>query len=207
MRLEPGSYVDDGGRSAAAAGPVDPGAHDMEHGPTLPPQAKGEPGKPPRVTDDANAFYTWSRPVNHDTRITGTPRVSFEAEGTGNVLVRTWDVAPDGTAVMFDEQMSLVQDGTVAFDLKDADWTLEAGHQLVVGIGTNTTRSWRAVPSGETIQVSSPTLTLQLQNTRTDVPTHGERAPYLDSYLRSYTATMADRLMGTFSLSVNQGRS
>lgn len=145
VRLEPGSYVDDGGRSAAAAGPVDPGAHDMEHGPTLPPQAQGEPGKPPRVTDDANAFYTWSRPVNHDTRITGTPRVSFEAEGTGNVLVRTWDVAPDGTVVMFDLQMSLVQDVTVAFDL--------------------------------------------------------------DSYLRSYTATMADRLMGTFSLSVNQGRS
>lgn len=30
---------------------------------------------------------------------------------------------------------SLVQDGPVAFDLKDTDWTLKAGHQLVVGIG------------------------------------------------------------------------
>lgn len=84
--------------------------------------------------------------------------------------------------------------------------TLKAGHQLVVGIGTNTTRSWRAAPSGEEITVSSPTLTLELQNTRNDVPTHGERAPYLDSYLRAYTGTMDDRLKGTFSLSVNQGR-
>ncbi|GGK79483.1 hypothetical protein GCM10011509_29980 [Ornithinimicrobium pekingense] len=206
VRLEPGSYVDDGGEEVAGQGPADDGDHDMEHGPTLPPQAQGRPGKPPRVTDDGDTFYTWSRPVNHETRITGTPRVAFEATGTGNVLVRTWDVAPDGTAVMFDEQMSLVDDGTVAFDLKDTDWTLEAGHQLVVGIGTNTTRSWRDTPSAETITVSSPTLSLQLQNTRNDVPTHGDRAPYLDTYLRFYTGTMEDRMQGTFSLSVNQGR-
>ena len=206
VRLEPGSYVDDGGQEAAGRGPADDGDYDMEHGPTLPPQAQGRPGKPPRVTDDGNAFYTWSRPMKHDTRITGTPRAAFEAAGTGNVLVRTWDVAPDGTAVMFDEQMSLVQDGTVEFDLKDTDWTLKTGHQLVVGIGTNTTRSWRDTPSGETITVSSPTLSLQLQNTRNDVPTHGDRAPYLDTYLRAYTGTMEDRMRGTFSLSVNQGR-
>ncbi len=206
VRLEPGSYVDDGGRSAAAAGPQDDGSYDMEHGPTLPPQAQGTPGKPPRVTDDGDAYYTWSRPVNHQTRITGTPQVAFDADGSGNVLVRLWDVAPDGTAVMFDEQMSLVEDGEVAFPLKDADWTLDVGHRLVVGIGTNTTRSWRDTPSGGTIEVSSPTLSLQLQNTVNDVPTDGARAPYLDSYLRSYTGQMDDQLKGTFSLTVNQGR-
>ncbi|WP_269087333.1 CocE/NonD family hydrolase [Ornithinimicrobium sp. CNJ-824] len=180
----------------------------LRHGARSDPAAPG-PG-PARQTAPRHRrrqrFYTWSRPMKHDTRITGTPRAAFEAAGTGNVLVRTWDVAPDGTAVMFDEQMSLVQDGTVEFDLKDTDWTLKTGHQLVVGIGTNTTRSWRDTPSGETITVSSPTLSLQLQNTRNDVPTHGDRAPYLDTYLRAYTGTMEDRMRGTFSLSVNQGR-
>lgn len=205
VRLEAGSYVDDGGAAAAAAGLADRGDHDMENAPSLPPQAQGTPAKPPRVTDDDNAFHTWSRPMSHDTRVTGTPQVAFDAAGSGNVLVRLWDVAPDGSAVMFDEQMSLVEDGPVSVALKDSDWTLLSGHQLVVSIGTNTTRAWRDVPSGETIEVSSPTLTLQLQNTRADVPTHGERAPYLDTYLGWYSGTFGARLMGTFSLTVPQG--
>lgn len=204
--LEPGSYVDDGGVNAAAAGPQAAGTYDMERAPELPAPAKGRPSPPPRVTDDGDTYFTWSRPFNHETRVTGTPRVSFTAQGTGNVLVRLWDVAPDGTAVMFDEQMSLVADGPVSFDLKDTDWTLRAGHQLVVGIGTNTTRSWRATPSGETIEVQSPTLYLELDNTRADVPTHGARAPYLNSYLNSYTGRLENGLMGTFSVNVPQNR-
>ena len=209
VRLQPGSYVDDKGRTptAAPAGPApDAGSYDMEHAPALPPQASERArGPKPRTTDDGNAYYTWSRPLVSDVRVTGTPHVSLATSGTGNVLVRLWDVAPDGTAVMFDEQMSLVRGSRVGFDLKSTDWTLERGHQLVVGIGTNTTRSWSDTASDQTIRVSSASLGLDLQSPRTDVPTQGDRSPYLDSYLAAYTTAWAQRAAGSFTVVVPQG--
>jgi uncharacterized protein len=206
VRLQPGSYVDDAGRPTAGVAAADAGSYDMERAPGMPPgPSERAKGPKARTTDDGNAYYSWSKPVVNDVRVTGTPRVSLDTSGTGNVLVRLWDVAPDGTAVMFDEQMSLVRGGAVAFDLKSTDWTLRKGHQLVVGVGTNTTRSWSATPSGQTITVSEASLALDLQSPRTDVPTQGERSPYLDSYLRSYTTTWEATAAGTFPLTVAQG--
>lgn len=214
--LQDGSYVDDGGESGAGAAAATSGAatYDMENAPRLPepalrnraPQAeqRGQ-GQGAGAQDEAGStYYTWSRPTSQNVRLTGAQSVSFTASGEGNVLVRLWDVAPDGTAVMFDEQMSLVSSGEVAFDLKDTDWVLEKGHQLAVGIGTNTTRGWRDTPSGERIDVTDAQLHLQLANTRRDEPTHGGRAPWLDTYLSNYTGEMEPQ-RGTFNLNVPQG--
>ncbi|MFB8386700.1 CocE/NonD family hydrolase [Microbacterium sp. NPDC055910] len=209
--LEPGSYVDDDGRTPAAPGAA---TFDMENAPSLLPkgdlvkaesstfQARNRSAVPPRTTEDADGYYSWSRPLNDDTRISGTPTISFDATGSGNVLARLWDVAPDGTAVMFTEQMSRVSDGTVTFDFKDADWTLLEGHQLAVGIGTNYTRSWPRSGSGETITVSDPTLSLPLMSVENDQETHGAPAPFLTRYLSSYTSRLTG-IEGTFS--VNAG--
>ena len=41
-------------------------------------------------------------------------------------MVKLYDVAPDGTAVMFDDQTSTVDGSELAFDLKSTDWTLVA---------------------------------------------------------------------------------
>ncbi|MGN6751957.1 MAG: CocE/NonD family hydrolase, partial [Intrasporangium sp.] len=207
VRLQPGSYVDNGRARTAAPQAADAGVWDMEHAPDLPtgPQDQGY-GPKPRTTDDGKGFYTWSKPVNSDVRVTGTPRVSFTAKGEGNVLVRLWDVAPDGTAVMFDEQMSLVRDGAVEFDLKSTDWTLLKDHQLVVGIGTNTTRSWSDTPSNQQISVSSASLALELQNAQWDERAQGDPSPFLTSYRKSYTASWAATAPGSFPLNVPQGR-
>jgi putative CocE/NonD family hydrolase len=207
VRLQPGSYVDNGRARTAAPQGADAGVWDMEHAPDLPtgPQDQGY-GPKPRTTDDGKGFYTWSKPVGSDVRVTGTPRVSFTAKGEGNVLVRLWDVAPDGTAVMFDEQMSLVRDGAVEFDLKSTDWTLLKGHQLVVGIGTNTTRSWSDTPSNQQISVSSGSLALELQNVQWDERAQGDPSPFLTSYRRSYTASWEATAPGSFPLNVPQGR-
>ncbi|RCK70254.1 CocE/NonD family hydrolase [Desertihabitans brevis] len=200
VRLQRDDYVDDGGAGDArlAAAGADT-AWDMEHAPD--PVVQSRVARGPRTTEDADGYQTWSRPVRVDTRVTGTPRVLLDVEGSGNVLVRLWDVAPDGTAVMFDEQMSLVEDGSVAFDLKSTDWTLREGHQLAVGIGTNTSWSWADTPSGETITITRARLELDLQNTD-DEPTDGARSPYLDDYLAAYTTTWDDRADGTFTLTV-----
>ncbi|MCZ9336982.1 hypothetical protein NGM37_04220, partial [Streptomyces sp. TRM76130] len=68
--------------------------------------------------DVTSSFFVWSQPVRQDVRVTGTPRISLTARGEGNVMLKLYDVAPDGSAVMFDEQVSLVESGPLAVDLK-----------------------------------------------------------------------------------------
>ncbi|AXB41403.1 CocE/NonD family hydrolase [Amycolatopsis albispora] len=140
-----------------------------------------------------NSFFTWSEPLAKPTRLTGTPRLSLTAEGHGNVMVKLYDVAPDGTAVMFDEQVSTVDGGELAFDLKSTDWTLPAGHALAVEIGTiqaNALNDWIDTPSRKRIEVTGARLALATDDPADDVATEGARAPYLDTYLGIYTSKL-----------------
>ncbi|MEU4625924.1 CocE/NonD family hydrolase [Actinoplanes sp. NPDC023801] len=198
--LADGQYVDDGIASALAA----PAGQkwDMEHyTDPAPPAAKGLAPTP--AAADTHSFFTWSTPVESRLRITATPRITLHASALGNVMVRLWDVAPDGTAVMFDENVALIERaGRVAFDLKSTDWTLEAGHQLGVQIGTIGSGSWRDTPSGNTIEITRARLNLALQDPRLDVPAQGDRSPFLDTYLRQYTRTLTGVGEGTFSLTL-----
>ncbi|KUL39471.1 CocE/NonD family hydrolase [Actinoplanes awajinensis] len=191
-----GEYVDDGAASALAA-PSDQ-QWDMEHGADpAPPAARG-------LAPASGSYFTWSTPVKSRLRITATPRLTLRASAPGNVMVKLWDVAPDGTAVMFDENVALIEKaGRVGFDLKSTDWTLEAGHQLGVQIGTIGSGSWRDTPSGNTIAVTRARLDLALQNPRFDVPTQGDRSPFLDTYLRQYTRTLTGVGPGTFPLTLH----
>ncbi|NUP23982.1 MAG: hypothetical protein HOZ81_49600 [Streptomyces sp.] len=67
----------------------------------------------------------------------GSPSISLTAGASGNVMVRLWDVAADGTATMINENVALLEkSGTVSFDLKSTDWTFKQGHRLGVQIGT-----------------------------------------------------------------------
>lgn len=205
LPLGGGAYVDDGGASArtalAAAGgpaskalPKPSGTWDMENAPAIEPAG-------PRALPDATArlqrsgavtssFFVWSEPVRKAVRVTGTPRVSLTAKGTGNIMLKLYDVAPDGTAVMFDEQVSLLDSGRLSVDLKATDWTLAAGHVLAVEIGSIQTGSWRDTPSGETISVKGARLRLALDDPADDIATGGDRSPFLDTYLRQYTVEL-----------------
>lgn len=108
-------------------------------------------------------------------------------------MVKLYDVAPDGTAVMFDEQVSTVDGGELAFDLKSTDWTLAAGHSLAVEIGTiqaNALNDWIDTPSRKKIEVTGARLELATDDPADDVATEGARAPYLDTYLGIYTSKL-----------------
>ncbi|GLY32605.1 CocE/NonD family hydrolase [Kineosporia sp. NBRC 101731] len=195
--LPDGQYVDDGAASTLAAkvAPADQ-QWDMEHAADPAPSAARS-----LAVSTTNSYLSWSRPVTSRVRLTATPSITLKAGAAGNVMVRLWDVAPDGTAVMFDENVALIEKkGRVAFDLKSTDWTFEVGHQLGVQIGTIGSGSWRDTPSGNTIAVSGAKLALSRQDPRTDVPTQGDRSPFLDTYLRQYTRTLTDVGEGTFSL-------
>ncbi|NED82370.1 CocE/NonD family hydrolase, partial [Streptomyces sp. SID11233] len=168
---------------------------DMEHAPALDPVAPRGLAKGLAAIQEAGAvtssYFTWSKPLARDTRITGTPNISFKAKGSGNVMLKLYDVGTDGKAVMFDEQVSLVKSGRVSVDLKATDWTLKAGHVLGVEVGSIQSGSWQDTPSGETIGVDDARLALALDDPADDVATAGDRSPFLDSYLRQYTTTLA----------------
>ncbi|MFE6932855.1 CocE/NonD family hydrolase [Streptomyces sp. NPDC057699] len=205
LPLGGGAYVDDGGISSLAAlatsglpelrGRVKvSGDWDMENAPTIDPAApKGLAEGQARLQSTGavtSSFFVWSKALKKDVRVTGTPQISLTAKGKGNVMLKLYDVAPDGTAVMFDEQVSLLDTGRLTVDLKATDWTLAAGHVLAVEIGSIRTGSWRDTPSGEKIQVKGAQLRLALDDPSDDVATGGARSPYLDTYLRQYTVDL-----------------
>ncbi|MFG1708139.1 CocE/NonD family hydrolase [Nonomuraea sp. M3C6] len=203
-RLSSGRYVDNGGASAAAR--ADDGRWDMENAPRIEPLSGTEANAAKRGDAAVTSFWTWSTPAPQTLRITGTPRIRLNASTSGNVMVRLWDVAPDGTATMFDENVALLENrGPISFDLKSTDWTFERGHRLGVQIGTIDSGRWRDVPSGHTIKVSDARLSLDVQAPRFDVPTQGDRSPYLDQYLAANTTTLGNVGPGTFPLRVSQG--
>ena len=201
--LPDGQYVDDGVASTLAAPPAPADQKwDMEHATDpAPPEDRGL--APISAAAGPNNYFGWSTPATSRLRVTATPRITLHADAPGNVMVRLWDVAPDGTAVMFDENVALIERaGRVAFDLKSTDWTFETGHQLGVQIGTISSVGWRDTPSGNTIEVTRARLSLALQNPRSDVPAQGDRSPFLDTYLRQYTRTLTGVGEGTFPLAL-----
>ncbi|HZE30560.1 MAG TPA: CocE/NonD family hydrolase [Actinoallomurus sp.] len=209
-RLSSGQYVDDGAASAAApsaaAGAADSGRWDMERAPRIEPLSGAEKSAAKKSAAAGSSFWTWSTPASRPLRITSTPRITLNAGTSGNVMVRLWDVAPDGTATMFDENVALLEGrGRISFDLKSTDWTFEQGHRLGVQIGTISSNGWRDVPSGHTISVSDARLALDLQDPRFDVPTQGDRSPYLDQYLAANTTTLSNVGNGTFPLRLSRG--
>lgn len=201
--LASGSYVDSGPaaatpRTTAANG----GRWDLERAPRTRPLSGVEKNTAELGSAAATDYWTWSTPAARAVRLTATPKVAFTASTSGNVMVRLWDVAPDGTARMLDENVSLVRQGPVAFDLKSTDWTIAKGHQLGVQIGTIGSTDWNAVPSGHTIKVSGAKLDLTTLDPATDKPTQGDRSPYLDQYISDNTATLGNVGSGSFPLTV-----
>lgn len=195
----PGAYQDGVQGGAQLTGPPAGAKWDMENFPA-------RPGPMRRTTGTDTSYFTWTQPLAGDLRLTGTPQVSLNMRGQGNVMVQLWDVAPDGTGVMFAEQVSLVSSGKVEFDVEDVEWTLRAGHQLAVEVGTVETYDHVPSPSFQRITVLSGQLALDLQNPRFDVATQGQRSPWLDQYVSYFSERFTSRADGTVNLTVPQNR-
>ncbi|MEU2610322.1 CocE/NonD family hydrolase [Micromonospora sp. NPDC007271] len=204
VRLSPGQYVDSGSNAQAAAlSMTAPQADgwDIEYAPEAG-SLSTDQTSPLSADAPGNSYWTFSTPAAEQVRITGTPEIRLMTRGQGNVWVRLWDVAPDGRATMFNENVAVLDhSGSTSFALKATDWTFEPGHRLGVQVGTIASRGWRAVPSGETITVTDAHLALEVQDPRFDSPTQGERSPYLDTYVRANTTTLNNVGAGTFPLS------
>jgi putative CocE/NonD family hydrolase len=191
LRLPGGSYRDDGGPGPA---PRASGLWDLENASrplqSLPKGLARTQVKRQQAGALGSSYFAWSEPLERATRITGTPRVTMTARGEGNVMVKLYDVAPDGTAVMFDEQVSRLDTDRIGLDLKSTDWTLASGHALAVEIGSVQTGDWLDTPSKQRITVRNVRLALDLDDPADDVATAGKPAPYLGLYRQAYTVQL-----------------
>ncbi|MBM7494050.1 putative CocE/NonD family hydrolase [Micromonospora luteifusca] len=206
VRLSPGQYVDNGGNAQTAALPktTPPAAGwDIEYAPEAGSQTADQTSAL-SADGPSNSFWTFSTPASGQVRITGTPEITLKTREQGNVWVRLWDVAPDGKATMFNENVAVLDGRSTSFALKATDWTFERGHQLGVQIGTITSRGWRAVPSGQMITVTDARLALEVQDPRFDSATQGDRSPYLDRYVAANTMTLDNVGAPTFPLRVSK---
>ncbi|GAB4084650.1 CocE/NonD family hydrolase [Myceligenerans cantabricum] len=209
VSLPDGTFVDDGGRAAASPSVTSADGWDMENAPPAPgltsadelAAREGAERAPGTLAAAATSTYlVWSEPVDGATRVTGTPSVGLTASAPGNVMVRLFDVAPDGSAVMFDENVARLATGDTSFDLKSTDWTLRDGHSLAVQVGSIVSGGWSDRPSGETIEVSGAVLELALDDPSDDAATDGERSPYLDRYLANNSTTFDEPGEPSFDL-------
>ncbi|WP_249266246.1 MULTISPECIES: CocE/NonD family hydrolase [unclassified Pseudonocardia] len=149
-------------------------------------------------TDDGatSAFVQRSEPVAAATRLTGTPTATVTARGTGNVMVRLHDVAPDGSGTMINQQVSVLRAGETRLQLKSMDWTLPAGHSLAVDIGTvqpgiPLTNDWLPSVSNQEVTVQGARLDLALDDPAKDSGLPGSPAPWSDLYRQSHVSAPA----------------
>ncbi|GAA2243545.1 CocE/NonD family hydrolase [Herbiconiux moechotypicola] len=195
VALRPGSYLDTGRGTVTDPDPGTPEpspnpllvlADDATDPDSTDPGAAEDEG--PLTNDQALGNLTISAPVRTEVRLTGTPTVELHTEGTGNVAVQLWDVAPDRTAVTINSSVSkLSADGVTSFGLLGMDWTLAPGHALGVTFDSIDWGFWVPQPSGERVTVTSGTVSLAVEPTTADVPADGGRAPYLDEYIQHNT--------------------
>ncbi|WP_238589262.1 CocE/NonD family hydrolase [Pseudonocardia sp. HH130629-09] len=156
------------------------------------------PVKGGSYTDDGatSSYVQRSEPVARPTRLTSIPRVSLTTRGTGNVMVRLHDLAPDGKAVMINQQVSLLQPGETTLALRSTDWTLPAGHALAVEIGTvqpgaPMINDWLPTVSNQRVTVLGGRLDLALDDPSRDTPQPGTPAPWTELHRLTQTSTPA----------------
>ncbi|WP_368499103.1 CocE/NonD family hydrolase [Herbiconiux sp. A18JL235] len=202
IELRPGSYLDTGRGTVVDDEPDPTNPNPLVQTAAL--AAGDSPGAPGTRADGADAgggiddapatndqklgVITESQALRTDVRLTGTPSIELRTEGTGNVAVQLWDVAPDRTAVTINQNVAkLSTDGATRFTLLGMDWTLLAGHTLAVSYDTIDWGYWSPTPSNAEVVVTRATLDVDVEPTATDVPTEGDRAPFLDEYIKRFT--------------------
>ncbi|MBL7253043.1 CocE/NonD family hydrolase [Paractinoplanes lichenicola] len=205
VSLGRGAYLEDGGADAYAAlaeaglpvppppapdpdNPSEASAGGLE--PVIPKELAALQVKRAQQGRVTSALYKFSQPVAKATRLTGTPRVSLDARGSGNMMVKLYDVAPGGKAVIINENVSLLSRGRTTFDLKSTDWTLAPGHVLGVEIGAVQTGSWYDLPSRDTVRVADARLRLALGDPARDVATQGDPSLFMATYLQRHQVNL-----------------
>ncbi|HVF05519.1 MAG TPA: CocE/NonD family hydrolase C-terminal non-catalytic domain-containing protein, partial [Frankiaceae bacterium] len=95
-----------------------------------------EDGKHPKP---ANVLWSIGQRLPYAVHLSGAPRVSLSAVGAGpaQVVVKVYDVAPNGDARMVSRAVHANVQGKVAFDLYPTDWRFRPGHRIAFSVQGN----------------------------------------------------------------------
>jgi uncharacterized protein len=161
-----------------------------------------ESGAVARSAAAGSSYQVFSKPVTVATRLTSTPSVTLQTKGSGDVMVRLYDVDPStGTGVLVNENVSRLQSPQTSFDLKSMDWTLAPGHRLAASVGTIDPRGyWIPRPSNATVTVTGAYLALATQSPAGDRPTQGRESAFLEGYVADNTVGLPPVGPGSFTV-------
>ncbi|HWL38129.1 MAG TPA: CocE/NonD family hydrolase [Frankiaceae bacterium] len=86
--------------------------------------------------DDGEVLWSVSRPLPYAVHLSGVPRVTLTARGTGpaQVVVKVFDVDPTGAARVVTRGVHAAVAGRVSFELYPQDWRFEPGHRIAVAV-------------------------------------------------------------------------
>ena len=86
--------------------------------------------------DAGEVLWSVSRPLPYAVHLSGVPRVTLTATGTGpaQVVVKVFDVDPSGAARVVTRGVHAGVAGQAAFDLYPQDWRFAPGHRIAVAV-------------------------------------------------------------------------
>jgi hypothetical protein len=118
-------------------------------------------------TDAGEVLWSVSQPLPYAVHLSGVPRVTLTARGTGpaQVAVKVYDVDPAGDAYVVTRGVYAAVSGRVSFELYPQDWRFRPGHRIALAVqGSDTYWSYpytNARPAlGGTVAVSGASVTL-----------------------------------------------
>jgi pimeloyl-ACP methyl ester carboxylesterase len=130
-----------------------------------------------------NGLWTISPPLSHDSWYAGVPHAALELSGSGDVVVDTYDIDGEGSAILLSRNASVIPaDGKVAMDLYGNDWKIPEGHRLGVLV-TDANAEWWLQAAPSDWELKSGTVTLPFLRYARPDKIQGEPAVRLEQWL------------------------
>ena len=131
-----------------------------------------------QLRDRGGSVWSISQPLPYAVHLSGVPRASVTADGAGpaQVVVKVWDVGPEGESRLVTRGVHALVSGRVTFDLYPQDWRFERGHRIGIEVLGNDAY-WSYAAAGGSVGVAGSLTLPALRNERTRFFVAEERLP------------------------------
>ena len=111
--------------------------------------------------EEGAVLWSFSQRLPYAVHLSGAPRVTLTARGAApaQVVVKVYDVGPEGEAVMVTRGVHARVSGEVSFDLYPQDWRFQPGHRIGVAVLGSDGTFWSPA-AGVQVAVSGASLTV-----------------------------------------------
>jgi uncharacterized protein len=145
-------------------------------------------------------LWTFSPPLPHRARLSGTPRVTLDAAPqvpSSNLVVDLYDVDPAGKATIVSRGATLVRrSGRIAdLELLGQDWYFQEGHRIGIRI-TDANDEWYVhAPTRGKVVVTDASIALPFRRRANERTIQGETNPRLERWLATRTVQLPAALV------------